>query len=252
MGLAQTPFTLILLRKLLVWLEQDLGAVTLCCTLSLSLEEDLRDVWGGRGKCRRVWPLLPGSHSLRSHWCQGLGLPATGVSLTTSNGDMKEDSPQETQGHGSWMRERLRGGRHRTGCTAALHPVQMTALKPSTKSVVLSVVEKFISDLCQPQDKLKIIIKNSQLLPDNSSSKQWIKLVQAGTLNLTALDFSKWHMLLKEKPNEQAQNSWHYTVHCRYFLAYATVVTLCLVVPDINQVTAWKESSLRRSCSQSP
>lgn len=35
-----------------------------------------------------------------------------------------------------------------------------------------SVVEKFISDLCQPQDKLKIIIKNSQLLPDYSSSKQ--------------------------------------------------------------------------------
>ena len=37
-----------------------------------------------------------------------------------------------------------------------------------------------------------------------------------------------------------------------YFLAYATVVTLCHVVPDSNQVTAGKEQNFRGACSQRP
>lgn len=100
------------------------------------------------------------------------------MSLTTSSGDMKEASPQETQGHGSQVRE-AQGWQAQDrlhSCQEKGIPlVQMTALmaqnsvhgfgnrgKPSTKSVVLKIlVEKLISGLCHPKDMLK----KRQLLP---------------------------------------------------------------------------------------
>lgn len=101
----------------------------------------------------------------------------------------------------------------------------------------------------------KISLRNGgkcQLLQDHKSWKRWIKLVQKGNLNFTAHDVSTWHMLLKEKPNEHAQNAWQWRhgMNYGYFLAYATILTLCHVAPDSNQVTAGKEQIFREACAR--
>lgn len=110
MGPAQTPLWLIL--------EQDLGAVTLCaCTLPLPLEEYLRDIQRAREKCRRDWPALAAGQSfLKEPLVSELGAPChKSVPDHQQRGHERGANHRRHKGD----REGLRGGRHRTGCTAA-------------------------------------------------------------------------------------------------------------------------------------